>query len=195
MICNEMKEKKKCATHLKESSKKRKMATATAHPHHERLKVLNFSAFFALLLLPLISILVHYYTSGNNHYKFDSHMKIDKLIKWVQGKGGYVSPSVTLDIFNEGYGLKASAKVHEYDVLFRIPTSIVFSQENSIERYLTSVPHSTREQFIALLSTDSGDSMVFQDWIIAMSLMIECSLGKQSEFHPYLDILPHEVPR
>jgi hypothetical protein len=183
-----------------------------------------------VFLLPLFSILIYYIplicnvttlipagiagtTSGvgfnNNNEK---RMKADNLIKWVQEMGGYIHPEVTLEVFPEygGYGLKASAGIHEHDILLRIPVSIVLSLERWRDRYhsiitaytINSTRQSRPSDFITFLiqslhndEFEDDSSLVYQDWTIAIALMVECSLGKLSSFYPFLDILPHEVPR
>jgi hypothetical protein len=180
-----------------------------------------------VILLPLLSILICYipnisnitnfvppYSAGNlgdnnNNQKRTKH---DSLIRWVQEKGGYIHPAVTIDVFPEygGYGLKTSAAIHEHDILLRIPVSIVLSIESWNDRYrsiTTAYAVNTKRQsrttnFITFLTqslhnaeSEDDSSLVYQDWAIAIALMIECSLGELSSFYPFLDFLPNEVPR
>jgi hypothetical protein len=176
------------------------------------------------LLLPLISFLIHHILrlynvtdtkSGttttdelekNTTSTSNQRKKIETLLNWVQGNDGYINPAATLDIFPEfgGYGWKSTAEIHEHDILFRIPKSIVTSIESFKERYLSVImPHQStmrNNNFMTFLTQpsyndDSQDHLIYQDWAIAMALMIECSLGNQSTFFPFLDILPSEVPR
>jgi len=180
-----------------------------------------------VLLAPLFSILIYYIPVicnvtnlisagtpsrvGINNIN-DKRTKADNLVRWVKEMGGYINLAVTLAVFPEygGYGLKASAGIHEHDILLRIPVSIVISLERWKDRYhsiitaytINSTRQSQTSDFITFLiqslqndELEDDSSLVYQDWAIAIALMFECSLGKQSSFYTFLDILPHEVPR
>lgn len=161
-----------------------------------------------------VTNLISPYNAGNlgDNNNYQKGTKLDNLIRWVQEQGGYVHSAVTIDVFPAygGYGLKTFAAIHEHDILLRIPVSIVISLESWTDRYrsiITAYATNTKRQsrttdFITFLTqslhnaeSEDDSSLVYQDWAIAMALMIECSLGEQSSFYPFLDVLPNEVPR
>jgi hypothetical protein len=87
------------------------------------------------------------------------------------------------------------------DEMFTIPESIIISSTSILHQFSKAESHIQIPQFqhrITQLVSKYVPSnyMVQQDVIIALYLMVQCSLGEYSAFKPYLDILPsYIIPR
>ena len=140
---------------------------------------------------------------------------ISKFLDWFTENGGYISPSVTLREFVDfgGYGLMAVSDntsnnqhtssddknvLEPLDELYRIPPSIITSAKSvySIYHGGPRLVHQFQHRLNMALHHYFSSSLVQQDVIIALHLMVECSLGDHSNLRPYLDVLPQDtIPR
>ena len=141
--------------------------------------------------------------------------KISKFLDWFTENGGYISPSVTLREFVDfgGYGLMAVSDntsnnqhtssddknvLEPLDELYRIPPSIITSAKSVYSMYHGGprLVHQFQHRLNMALHHYFSSSLVQQDVIIALHLMVECSLGDHSNLRPYLDVLPQDtIPR
>ena len=149
--------------------------------------------------------------------QFSSQDKIDRFLVWLNENGASISNHVTISSFPEfgGYGLLAvpettnnddddkgstnhddSVAIHEMDQLFTIPSNIIISTRTFLEEYTMHIPNLQQRLQLILQSSNVQSSMVQQDIVIGLYLLVQKKLGKRSQFHPYLDILPQgTIPR
>ena len=137
---------------------------------------------------------------------------ISRFLDWFSENGGYISPSVTLREFADfgGYGLMALSDdtsnnqntssnnknvLETLDELYRIPPSIITSAQSVYSLYHggSRLVHQFQHRLNLALHHYFSSSLVQQDVIIAMHLMVECSLGEYSDLRPYLDVLPQDI--
>jgi hypothetical protein len=102
----------------------------------------------------------------------------------------YLNPILQMNMHSRG-------ETDEYDYLYGPPQAadedVVLQDKQAWLKIYDLVNKILKPKNV---SSDSGRSMVQQDWIIAVGLMLECSLGPQSQFYPYLQVLPQDmVPR
>ena len=103
------------------------------------------------------------------------------FLDWFKSNGGYVHPSIELKFFPlYGRGLSAVGDVDHLDVLFTAPPSIILTPESVANLY----PSPLAED-LAKVKNDN--------YAIALQLCVECALGEDSRFRPYLDVLPGHV--
>ena len=111
---------------------------------------------------------------------------IPAFLDWFTSQGGYINPSVTLSPFpGYGNGIRALTDVSQLEVIYEVPPSLIFTREKVIEHYSPLID----EEFTRPLQR----SPVSDDHVIALQLIVECSLGDKSIFKPYMDVLPKEV--
>jgi len=80
------------------------------------------------------------------------------------------------------------------DEMFTIPDSIITSSKTFLERFNNGKIRNFQSRINQILSEHlPSNTMVQQDALIALHLMLECSLGDESTFKPYLDILPQTI--
>ena len=93
--------------------------------------------------------------------------------------------------------------------LFTVPNKIITSTDTVMTKYnmlLTKVERKSNNsmkkvnfqkhlQQILDHRFSQHHNMITQDIIIALELMVQCSLNKYSHMHPYLDILPKQINR
>lgn len=116
--------------------------------------------------------------------------KIENFLCWFRSKGGWISPNVTIKSYPEygGYGLYAKDDITYYDDMYKIPADIILSAESIRESY--SSFNAGISERLETVQSHGGD-----DAVISLQLMVECALGSESDFQPYLDIMPDGVLR
>ena len=88
--------------------------------------------------------------------------------------------------------------INYLDDMFTIPSSIIITPKSIIHEFSTIYKVSQFQHKLTQLVRKyiTSSSMVQQDIVIALKLMVECMLGEQSNFKSYLDILPpYVIPR
>lgn len=133
------------------------------------------------LVLSFVGILLYFLQSFHS----SSHSKLEVFVSWLSDNGAILHPNVMLKSYPEygGYGLSTKLDgggIQYYEELFRIPDTLILSREKIISKMSTNVPTLVKED---------------DDVVIAMQLMVECALGLESFYAPYLQVLPEEVPR
>ena len=153
----------------------------------------GFTVFIALVAI-VIKVMVRYQSYPRlPPIEPDPDIRIRTFFTWLQERGAKISPKVTLALFPDfgGYGVQAKhAPVHKYDELFTIPSSLIITPESVIKRYIMF-----KDEIDKITSTVFRLPSARQDFIIALHLMVECSLGESSDIWPYLQMLPEDVPR
>ena len=126
----------------------------------------------------------------------------EALVSWFRENGGWMSDNLKLDTFSFGNGLSVVSNgnddndvvINEGDEVFRVPEKLQINPRDVIAAWnKTSV-----EMMILTKDTvkrNCRDKLAQQDIIIALQLMIECAMGEDSLWHPYLQMLPDYVPR
>jgi hypothetical protein len=143
---------------------------------------------------------------------------IQRFMAWFQDSGGRLAPGVTLSYFPDygGHGLaffmnhtddhqlddskETCCLIHQGDELLRVPKEIQFYAQKSMDRLRGISVASSKEE--KQVEEDLASKLAFavqqyfpesileqQDVVIAMQLMVECSLGDASQFVHYLDVL------
>ena len=155
--------------------------------------VLAVFTVLAALVAILVKVMVRYQSHPHlPPIEPDPDIRIKTFLTWLQEKGAKISPKVTLAVF-PGFGGGVQAKgapVHKYDELFTIPSSAIISSESVIKRFIMF-----QDRIDKIANSAFRLPLARQDFIIALYLMVECSLGESSEIWPYLQILPEDVPR
>jgi hypothetical protein len=132
----------------------------------------------------------------------ETHSNAEVLVSWFRKNGGWMSDNLKLDTFSIGNGLSVVSNgnddndvvINEGDEVFRVPEKLQINPRDVIAAWnKTSV-----EMMILTKDTvkrNCRDKLAQQDIIIALQLMIECAMGEDSLWHPYLQMLPDYVPR
>ena len=138
-------------------------------------------------------------------YEFQStnQRKINEFLRWLKQNDAVISERLNIAEFREygGFGLKAvegkrgGISIKATDELFTIPAHLITSAE-SVYQQMEKIHPNLPQQFRQKLEKHISSDLVQQDVMIAIHLIAECSMGKNSKFQPYLDIIPQEiVPR
>lgn len=109
---------------------------------------------------------------------------------WFRHQGGWMSPKLSLvsSVEFNGNGLVVSGgTLREGDVLLEIPMDLVLTKDKTIINFSSSV-----QEAISQIIQDPLDQ---QDVWIAMDLMLQCAMGSNSIWFPYIQVLPSHVPR
>jgi len=153
-----------------------------------------FVALTVALLAILIKAVIHSQSFARRlPIEPDPDVRLSHFLAWLKDKGANISPGVTLALFPDfgGYGVQAkNAPVQKHGELFTIPSSVIITSESVLKRYdlfAEDIEKTANAAFRLPLAR--------QDCIIALHLMIECSLGESSDIWPYLQILPDNVSR
>mmetsp|Transcript_16301 Transcript_16301/g.23221 ORF Transcript_16301/g.23221 Transcript_16301/m.23221 type:complete len:935 (-) Transcript_16301:120-2924(-) len=165
-------------------------------------KIFNRWHSFCFILIIIFAILVKWIQDKHCNcfiFKYlsnDRHLKIDRFLSWIKSNGGTISPSISIASYENygGYGLEVTpqSEVHELDVLFSIPSSLIIDASTVLETYNAQIT----QDIVEILKKNVHSPLVQQDIIISLSIMAECSLGEQSFFKPYLEMLPsNTIPR
>lgn len=126
----------------------------------------------------------------------------EALMTWFKENGGWISENLKLKKFPIGNGLQAFSSDEEYDgvvirendEVFRIPEILQLNPRAIISGWnKTSAEMMTlTKETVKNIVRSKFDQ---QDIIIALQLMIECAMGEESFWYPYLQMLPEYVPR
>lgn len=101
------------------------------------------------------------------------------FLDWFVSQGGLVSPSVEIVDYGHGMGrgAQATSSIQADEQLFAIPRDLVLSTSTA------SLP--------AKLSTEQWSALANQGWCgLILCMQYEASLGPQSRWHPYFQLLP-----
>lgn len=136
---------------------------------------------FQCLVLSFVGILLYFLRIFSSH----GHSELEVFVSWLSDNGAILHPNVILKSYPDygGYGLSTKSDgggIQYYEELFRIPDTLILSRDTIVSKMSTNVPKSVKED---------------DDVVIAMQLMVECALGSESFYAPYLQVLPKEVPR
>ena len=148
----------------------------------------------ALVAIFLKMVIQHFSSSNLPPIEPDPEVRMRNFLTWLQDNGAKISPKVTLALFPEfgGYGVQAKgAPVHKDDELFTIPSSLIIYPEHAMKRYILLF----KEEIDKIAEKVFRSPLARQDFILALHLMVECSLGESSDMWPYLQMLPDYVPR
>lgn len=143
--------------------------------------------------------------------------KIENFIHWLKDNGAIISPSVTIASFPNfgGFGLQAKLQqrsdeevdvneddnhtiaIHHLDEMFTIPQSIIISSKSVYQQFQSSIPNfQSKLMYLIHQFIHYNSQLIHQDIVIALYLMVQCTLKDDSLFYPYLDILPsYIIPR
>ncbi len=139
--------------------------------------------------------------------------KIENFIRWLKDNGAIISPSVTIASFPNfgGFGLQAKLQhrleeneddnhkiaIHHLDEMFTIPESIIISSKSVYQQFQASIPNfQSKLMYLIHQFIHYNSQLIHQDIVIALYLMVQCTLKDDSLFYPYLDILPsYIIPR
>lgn len=153
-----------------------------------------FIGLAVALVAIFIKVIIQQHSSSNlPPIEPDPDIRIINFLTWLQENGAEISPKVTLALFPDfgGYGVQAKhAPVRKYDELFTIPSSLIITPDSVMKRYAIF-----KDEIDKVAESVFRLPLARQDFIIALHLMVECSLGESSEIWPYLQILPNDVPR
>lgn len=137
---------------------------------------------------------------------------------WFRRNGGWMSDRVELMDYTDEYGngLRVVVSgdddddavvedgagvvaIYKGQPLLRVPSSMQFSEQQSKQKF-QKMNRGATDRILQSLYHENGAGgrigrMEQQDMMMALDLMLECSLGKESFHYPYLSILPQTVPR
>ena len=134
--------------------------------------------------------------------KEDNQTSVGALVGWFRENGGWMSDNLKLGTFSIGNGLSVVSDkdndqdvvIHEGDEVFRVPEKLQINPRDVIAAWnKTSVEMMTLTK--DTVKRNCRDKLAQQDIIIALQLMIECAMGEDSLWYPYLQMLPNHVPR
>ena len=143
----------------------------------------------------------------NNDGKKDD---IAIFLDWFHQNGGFRSTAVTISKFVDfgGHGLLAKSDIKPYDILFKVPKSIIITSDKVKNDYFRLIRDKRENYSLSEIQRKESEyehmetkiqnllpNMASQDAIIAQRLMAECALGERSLFEPYLRMLPNQIPR
>jgi len=100
--------------------------------------------------------------------------------KWITDNGGYVNDSLTVDYHKQGRRIIANQKIHEGDLLIKMPDKILIN-----EKKFNNIPNINlwiESDISPWLSNNINKTMIL--------LIYLKSLGKNSFYYPYISSLP-----
>lgn len=149
-------------------------------------------------------------SSSNNNNNDGEKDDIAIFLDWFHQNGGFRSTAVTISKFVDfgGHGLLAKSDIKPYDILFKVPKSIIITSDKVKNDYFRLIRDKRENYSLSEIQRKESEyehmetkiqnllpNMASQDAIIAQRLMAECALGERSLFEPYLRMLPNQIPR
>ena len=118
----------------------------------------------------------------------------DALLTWFKENGGWMSEGIVLEEKTViGNGLRAVSNIKKGDVVFKIPNRLQMNPRGVIEGWNKTSPELMIQTKNAV-NNIVRNKLDQQDMIIALQLMIECAMGADSFWFPYLQMIPEYVP-